>query len=150
MDSITSRVGETSQASRFKRRRRPLVILVVIVVVLVVASVVLWAKFQSNSTATINTSEYQAVDLTNSQVYFGKLLVLSNGDYKLTNVFYLQTDSTTTAANSKTPIQLIKLGSEIHGPEDAMIINKQQVLFYENLKPDGKVSQAIASYYQKN
>jgi ABC-type Zn uptake system ZnuABC Zn-binding protein ZnuA len=43
-------------------------------------------------------------------------------------------------------VQLIKLGSEVHGPEDAMMIAKAQVLFYENLKPDGKVAQSISKY----
>jgi len=39
----------------------------------------------------------------------------------------------------------VKLGSEIHGPEDLMIINRAQILFVENLKPSGRVSQAIRS-----
>ncbi len=46
--------------------------------------------------------------------------------------------------------QLIKLGEEVHGPEDAMIINRDQVLFYENLKPGGKVSQLIQNYKSGN
>lgn len=43
-------------------------------------------------------------------------------------------------------MQLIKLGDEIHGPEDEMILSKDQVLFYENLKTDGKVAQSIEKY----
>ena len=43
-------------------------------------------------------------------------------------------------------MQLIKLGSEIHGPDDEMIINKDQVLFFENLKTDSTVAKSIASY----
>jgi hypothetical protein len=73
---------------------------------------------------------------------------------KLTDIFYLQTHNT--SADSKNPqqttsqqsndVQLIKLGSEVHGPDDEMIISKDQVLFFENLKKDGKVTDSISKY----
>ncbi len=119
-----------------------------------------WFFYQSNVGQQINGSQYQAVFFTNGQVYFGKLQKL-NGDYlKLTDVFYLQAPATNTT-DSKNPqltadqqaanVQLIKLGNEIHGPEDSMIVNKQQVLFFENLKKDGKVTDSITKYHsQKN
>lgn len=102
----------------------------------------------------IESDKYQAVFFTNGQVYFGKLHKVDSEYMKLTDVYYLQTqssevdstdsenpqDSTSSESNN---VQLIKLGSEIHGPEDAMIISKDQVLFFENLKPKGKVSQTI-------
>src|SRR5690606_23730962 len=45
---------------------------------------------QRSLAATIDSEKYQAVFLSNSQVYFGKLSNV-NGDYmKLTNVFYLE------------------------------------------------------------
>lgn len=102
---------------------------------------------------------YQAVFLTNGQVYFGKLHN-TNGDYlKLSNIFYLQADqplqAETESANGDSAeavipddenIQLIKLGDELHGPKDQMQISYQQVLFWENLKADGKVAEAIDSY----
>jgi hypothetical protein len=43
-------------------------------------------------------------------------------------------------------LTLIKLGEELHGPEDSMILNKEQVLFIEQLKDDGKVVKAIEDY----
>ena len=71
--------------------------------------------------------------------------------------FYLQTKTTTASGNpqttsdqSATDVQLIKLGSEIHGPNDEMIISKSQVLFFENLKKDSKVSTSIDQYQQKH
>lgn len=108
-----------------------------------------WDKFQNKATA-INTSEYQAVFLTNGQFYFGKLDMLNNDYLKLTNVYYMQGDSakggastTEEASSADNNYKLIKLGSEIHGPEDAMMISKDQVLYYENLKPDGEVMRVI-------
>lgn len=101
----------------------------------------------------IDSGRYQAVFFTNGQVYFGKLHPLSGGYMKLTNIFYLQTKSSSDSGNpqetdseSDQGVVLIKLGDEIHGPEDEMIISKDQVLFFENLKPDGKVSQTIKGY----
>ena len=43
-------------------------------------------------------------------------------------------------------ISLVKLGNEIHGPEDAMYINKSSVMFWENLKSSGQVVKAIQQY----
>lgn len=111
-----------------------------------------WTNMHSAGLA-IDTNKYQAVFFTNGQVYFGKLQPV-NGEYiQLTDIYYLQTQSGST--DSKNPqettsdngnVQLIKLGDEVHGPEDKMIISKDQVLFYENLKSDGKVAQSISKY----
>ena len=101
----------------------------------------------------IESSKYQAVFFTDGQIYYGKLTVLNERQYKLTNVFYIlsQNENKTANADGETAetqnnAQLIKMGNELHGPEDAMMINRDHVLFYENLKPDGKVTQTINQY----
>ena len=53
-------------------------------------------------------------------------------------------------SNSNDNVQLVKLGCELHGPQDQMLINADQVVFWENLKTDGLVSQAIAKYVSEN
>ena len=103
----------------------------------------------------IDGGKYQAVFFTNGQVYFGKLSPLRDGYLKLSEVFYLQSkDADTTdpqeTSNSQTNVELIKLGSEVHGPDDAMIISRDQVLFFENLKRDGTVSKSIEKYKDNN
>lgn len=114
---------------------------------------------------TVDSNSYQAVFLTNGQVYFGKLTTVNQYYVTITNVFYLQvqqsvqpasnsatTTTSTTATNSSSSnnsVQLVKLGNELHGPQDEMTINRPQVLFWENLKSSGKVTQAINNYYQK-
>ncbi len=111
-------------------------------------------------------TSYQAVFLTNGQVYFGKLA--SEGDWiKLTDIYYLQVtqslqqaatgdqakDATpSTTGSASTPqqnIQLVKLGSELHGPQDEMFIDRDKVLFWENMKDDAKVVQAIHQHKNK-
>lgn len=91
----------------------------------------------------IRSGEYQAVFLDNGQVYFGKLEESRNEFYILTDVFYLQSGVT---VDQTTNLALTKLGSEAHGPEDKMQINKEHVLFIEDMKDDSKVVQAIQQY----
>lgn len=116
----------------------------------------------NGATTAVKKDQYQAVFLTNGQVYFGKVSA-SSGDYiSLSDIYYLQVDQSvqpstenkdtesqnaTTDPNSN--VQLVKLGNELHGPEDQMQISSKQVLFWENLKNDGKVAQAIAAYAKK-
>jgi hypothetical protein len=114
-----------------------------------------WMLYRSSMPAHIDANKYQAVFFTNGQVYFGKLERLNGGYFKLNDIFYLQaqaTDKTTsenpqeTTNQSASDVQLVKLGSEIHGPDDEMIMSQDQILFFENLKKDGKVSDSIAKY----
>lgn len=135
---------------------------------LVVALVVVGAALMNqNTSGTVSgaSTGYQAVFLTNGQVYFGKLS--TDKDWiNLTDIYYLQvtqnlqqaatsdqgknaTPATDTPASNQPNIQLVKLGSELHGPEDAMHIEKDKVLFWENLKSDSKVISAIAQYQNK-
>lgn len=140
-----------------KRRTKylkPLGIIVALVALAVLAAALY--KFAGGASVTgVDKSKYQAVFLTNGQVYFGKLTTAGNY-YKLSNVYYLQaksssekSDNPQQATDGTGDVQLIKLGNEIHGPEDTMLIEKPQVLFIENLKNDGKVSDSI-NKYQKN
>ncbi len=97
-------------------------------------------------------SKYQAVFLANGQVYFGKISG-EKGDYmKLASIYYLQVQQPVQPAEKTTSqpnLQLVKLGSELHGPEDTMYIAKNQILFYEDLKNDSQVVQAIKKFEKK-
>ena len=85
----------------------------------------------------IDSSTYQAVFLTNDQIYFGNLKNTSSDYLILSDVYYVKIDQSGAG-------QLVKLGSgEPHGPKDEMIINQDQVIFWENLKPDSTVVQKI-------
>ena len=155
-----------------KQRRQPrkgntaVIILgaIVVAALLGFAGWMLFLKQAPNhiASAALNKDEYQAVFLSNGQVYFGKLQN-TNGDFlSLKDIYYLQVDSsiqpssgndsssvTTKSASDSSNVQLIKLGNELHGPEDQMQVSKEQVIFWENLKQDGKVSKAIESYTKK-
>lgn len=129
----------------------PWVVLIIVVLVIVVVAVLFRDKWGGSKTA--KSSDYQAVFLTNGQVYFGKLS--DSGKYlKLSDIFYLQVNQpqiqgsqqTEQQAQTQPQLQLVKLGNELHGPMDEMSINRDQVLFFEDMKADGKVMKAIIEY----
>jgi len=101
----------------------------------------------------VNTAKYQAVFLKNGQVYFGKIAKLNNQIFVLNDVFYLNCKDTSgsgaQACQENNTYTLYKLGvSELHSPEDRMIINRAEVSYWENLKDSGKVVSAIKTYKQ--
>jgi hypothetical protein len=63
----------------------------------------------------------------------------------------LQQTQEGTAAQSSTQseLSLVKLGNELHGPQDEMKINASQVLFTERLRSDSKVVDAITRYLEE-
>ena len=154
------RTTTAHRAPTHERSKKPFVVAVATLLALVIVVASVWALWPKSSTLSgIDGGKYQAVFFTNGQVYFGKLQAFSDDYLRLTDIYYLQTQATDEAVDPKNPQQtstdqnsptLIKLGDEIHGPEDEMIISRDQVLFYENLKSDGKVSQSIEKFKNPN
>ena len=95
---------------------------------------------------------YYAVFLTNGQVYFGHINHIDNNLITLHDVYYFRTDSNLspsvlqTKKNVDLHVSLVKLGNEVHEPKDALYINRQQVLFWEELTEKGKLTQALEKY----
>jgi len=132
-------------------------VLVAIVLLLTIG----WAIFNGNLTYSesnqVNTGKYQAVFLnggaTSGSVayttYFGHITKLNDKYVILKNVYYLTTDQTTTTGTANP--QLTKLGcQQLHSPYDEMVINRNQVAFWENLQDNGKVVTAIKQFVQQN
>lgn len=111
----------------------------------------LWS-FNPNESKYVATDKYQAVFLNNGQVYFGKLRVVTAKYYDLQNIFYLNTQSQEADGKETTSNSFVlkKLGCEVHGPSDRMVINRDQVTFWENLKDDGQVVKTIEEWYKQN
>lgn len=123
-----------------------------ILIVALLWAVVLGAP--SSEGKNINKDKMQAVFLNGGQVYFGKISDLNTDFLKLREIYYLrvnqQVQPDQEQSTNANDISLVKLGCELHGPEDSMIINREQVVFWENLKDDGQVAKAVAEYIQKN
>lgn len=91
-------------------------------------------------------STYQAIFLSNGQVYFGSISKISEDYVVLKNIYYLQANDSLQGTNAQSqPFSLVKLGKELHGPTDTMYINKSQILFYEDLRDDSSVVKTIES-----
>ena len=93
-----------------------------------------------------NNEDYKAVHLDNGQVYFGIVTEEKNGFITLVDIFYFQVYDPTRGIDQQQQISLVKLGSELHGPEDRMLIENTNITFVETLKPDGQVATAIKMY----
>ncbi len=129
-----------------------LLVLLVILTFLAIVTIILKFFLVHQDNRDIKSKQYQALFLTNGQVYFGKLSRPDGNYVMLTDIYYLQTQPSqptagaNAAAAQQQQLSLAKLGNELHGPEDFMYVAKNQVLFWENLKDSGKVVQAIKSY----
>lgn len=102
----------------------------------------------------VDTSKMQAVFLNGGQVYFGKINSLNSEYMRLSDVYYLrvnqQVQPDATQSTATNDISLVKLGCELHGPEDQMIIKSSQIIFWENLKNDGQVAKAVEEFVREN
>ena len=101
----------------------------------------------------VKTDKMQAVFLNGGQVYFGKIKSLNAKYMQLTGIYYLRVNQQVQpnqSTSQNNDISLVKLGCELHGPVDEMLINRDQITFWENLKTDGQVAKAVATYIQQN
>ena len=124
---------------------------IIFILVLVIAwqFLVSWGVMPSLTFPAVESNKWQAVFLTSGQVYFGHLKELNMDYVKLSNVYYLKVSQQLQPATAKTTadqqqqLSLVKLGDEIHGPENEMFIPKTQIIFWENMKADSSVVLAI-------
>lgn len=143
-------------------------VIATIIVIVIILGGILWtiARFTDAKIPFFNfakpeaASEWSAIFLSNSQVYFGKIKNTTSRDLVLTDIYYLQVVSqqlqrsqetvvTEDANGQKQELTLVKLGNELHGPTDEMVINRDQILLTEKLRGDSKVVQSINEYLKQ-
>lgn len=95
---------------------------------------------------------YQAVFLNGGQVYFGKITSVNPKYLTLNDIYYLRVNQQVQPGQqaNQNDISLVKLGCELHGPQDQMVVNQDQVVFWENLKSDGQVAKAVKQFKDQN
>lgn len=125
----------------------------VVIIALVIAVIVAvgFSGPQSESDY-VYSNKLQAVFLNTGQVYFGNIQTINQQYLVLNNIFYLQTNnngSSSSSGSSNTNVSLVKLGCELHAPYDQMVINMNQVTFWENLQSNGQVAKAVAQYQKE-
>jgi hypothetical protein len=154
--------NEMHQAPRGKSSVMPWAILLVVILAILIGAVMFRDRIMPKNSSNSNNpaakagtpSGYQSVFLVNGQVYFGKLSGTNEQYMTLEDVYYLQVVQPTlqgsqqqgqqAAAADQSQLTLRKLGrDELHGPVDTMKINRDQVLFYEDINEEGEVMKAI-------
>jgi len=163
------------QPDKSKKSKSGKVILTVILVVILILVVLLiiskvtnwdilgvqnWGTKEAGTEEVVKASDWQAVFLTNGQVYFGKLNK-ANSDYpELEDIYYLQVqnvpiqpaepatneEGVQPAQQTEQRLILVKFGTELHRPMDKMYINKDHILMFEDLASDSNVVTAIENY----
>ncbi|MDP2629576.1 MAG: hypothetical protein Q8P45_02645 [Candidatus Harrisonbacteria bacterium] len=137
-----------------------LTFIILLILVVVIGGAAYYASNGSQSANTLiafdeGPSGYQAVFLNNSQVYFGKVSNFGQAFVTLEDIYYLQVNQVLQpiqgedgqVTEQQVPdIQLVKLGGELHGPTDAMLINTDHILLIESLKEDSNVVTAIREF----
>ncbi|MBI4426517.1 MAG: hypothetical protein HY567_02980 [Candidatus Kerfeldbacteria bacterium] len=130
----------------------------IILTLVVVVAVAYWfyqSASQSPAAFGLSKKAFHAIFMSNGQAYFGKISRINDQFATIDQVYYLRkfetplqpiaADEGATASDDKnTPdLQVVKLGGEIHGPQNRMTINRQHILFIEELKPDSRVVTTI-------
>lgn len=127
---------------------------IAILILAVVLSLVFSKGSGNTEESKVNKDKYQAVFLNGGQVYFGKISDINSKSVGLNSIYYLRVNQQVQPNQANNPsandISLVKLGCELHGPDDSMVINREQVIFWENLKTDGQVTKAINEYKKAN
>lgn len=128
-----------------------IVLLIILAGLFVVSKVTGWNVLGINQESA--SGKWQAVFLSNGQVYFGQIKSEDTDTIILRDIYYLQVTRALQPAEGnaeqQNELSLVKLGNELHGPEDEMMINRAHVLFVENLKEEGKVVRAIQRYVEE-
>lgn len=86
--------------------------------------------------------EYFAFFLTTGQVYFGQLADANDTYQKIINVHYLQAPVLEEGISLE-DVTLIRLGNELHQPEDEIYLSKRQILLVQKLSDESRVLEAI-------
>lgn len=145
------------EKSKSKKRAVVAVILLAVVAVVLLFGYYLWQNGGLNwklpSLSLLSEAPYQAVFLTNGQVYFGRASNLNANYVTLKDIYYLQVSQVLQPVQGKKEpepqqsISLAKLGvTELHKPKDEMKINRSHVIFIEDLDDDSQVVKAIEDY----
>lgn len=144
--------GQSQKGSKNKGGKAAKIMQIVLlfsVTLIAVALIVLFIFGGSKDESSyVNKDKYQAVFLNGGQVYFGKIGEYTGKFLTLTDIYYLRVNQQVQPGQttSQNDVSLAKLGNELHGPEDEMVINRSEVQFWENLKDDGQVVKAITEY----
>lgn len=119
--------------------------------VIVIVAALIWIDTSFNILSSSQTNkqartQLQTVFLTNGQVYFGALSRHGIGYWRLDRAHYVQIAKAAEGGESQeTRTTLKKLSDDMHRPQDTLIIPAGNILFWQSLRSDSPVAQAIVA-----
>lgn len=130
-------------------------ILLISTATLAVAAIVFLAMGGGpNEDKYLDKNKLQAVFLNNGQIYFGKISTLNEKFARMTQIYYLRQNPVVQPEGkqqqNQSTLELVKLGCEVHGPDDEMIISREQISYWENLKNDSLMAQKVNEFAKNN
>lgn len=159
-NSAAGSVGSNTGGRKGGRRDRGEISRIVTVVAVAIVAILIAAVIAlvvtggpKSEDKYVDTNKLQAVFLNTGQVYFGHIKSLNNDYFVVSDIYYLQATGGGTSASSTgsaNNVTLVKLGCELHEPYDQMVINSDQVTFWENLQDNGQVAKAVKTFQQQN
>jgi len=144
MSETKSKFANSDSFSSSKRKNNGLLTLIVGIIILIILVIALFLVILKP--AMNQNSSWSAVFLTNGRTYFGKIEKENTEFMTLNDVYYLQVQQAPPVAEGEEPqsqLSLMSVGDEIHGPENFMRINKDHVLFIEELKANSSIVTSI-------
>jgi len=145
--NVPGKSGKESRRREGKWWRWATGVLLVCAGIVIAAVIGLLVFGGSSADQFVKSDKYQAVFLTNGQVYFGHIKHINSSFIDLQNIYYLQSSNNSSSSSSSSTsnnVTLIKLGCELHAPYDQMVINMSQVSFWENIQNGGQVGKGIS------
>jgi len=98
---------------------------------------------QTENKGSESSSAFWAVYLDSGQVFYGRKDKSDKNYVVMSNVFYYHPAIKLTKSGN---VRLVKVGTEIHQPQDFVYVNKQHIDRQEQLSSDSKVVKAIEQY----
>jgi hypothetical protein len=135
-----------SSFSASQKKKKGFFALVFSILILIVLVVILTIFFLNANQKSV--SSWSAVFLTNGRTYFGQIQKESSDFLTLGQVYYLQLQevpATTEGEDPQSQLSLMSIEDEMHSPEDYMRINKEHILFVQELKTDSSIVTSLES-----
>ncbi len=98
---------------------------------------------QARIEGTVNENTYQAVFLLNGQVLFGQYDLLDRQTAELQDTYFLQQGTAEDGDN--TELRVVAAEDDLHKPSSTVVLNRSQILYWENLQLDSPIIEAIGA-----
>ena len=126
------------------RRSLPDLLLRVVLAAAVAALAFTAVRYWDLTLPSLGHSTYQAVFLSNGQVFFGRYYDRIGPYVKVVQPYYIQQTGDQNDPSNPPQQKIVRRGDELHGPSPQMLVPRTSVLFVEDLAETSPVAQFIA------